>query len=231
MPQKPTPGKPKKEKGFTLRTVAEAPASSMIEAPSPAREAFDDLGELPRGYGEDTIFLIAQEPHWLFTYWDIDIAKHPGGAAFLRYYRSNAELEGEIEVPFETRNWYVPIQRASTDYYVEIGFYRSKTWNLIARSVTVTTPSESMAASEEFDYATIPFHLSFQRLIDNLENAVKSGEDLLSVVARLQQQGDFSAFGGIDFPDLLSEEQRNLLRALLGTDLAGETLQRCDKFQ
>ncbi len=222
MPQKPKPGKPKKEKGFKLRPVDEPAALVTAEEPPPAREAFDNLGELPHGYGEDTIFLIAQEPHWLFTYWDIDIAKHPGGATFLRYHGTNAELEGEIEVPFETRNWYVPVKCASTDYYVEIGFYRGKTWNLIARSVTVTTPSESMAASEDFDYATIPFHLSFQRLIDNLESAVKSGEDLLTAAARMQQQGDFSAFQGVGFPDLLSEEQRTLLRALLGPDLAAD---------
>jgi hypothetical protein len=221
MPQKPKSGKTQKEKGFTLRTETDVPASLTSEDPAPAREAFENLGELPHGYGEDTIFLIAQEPHWLFTYWDIDIAKHPGGAAFLRYYRG-VELEGEIEVPFETRNWYVPVREASADYYLEIGFYRGKVWNLIARSVVVTTPSESMASSEEFDYATIPFHLSFQRLIDNLESAVNSGEDLLSAVSRLQQEGDFSAFGNIAFPDLLSEQQRELLRSLLGADLVSE---------
>src|SRR5258705_279514 len=106
MPQKSKTGKTK-EKGFKLRTVAEETTPPPAPGQPPATtEAFDNLGELPHGYGADTIFLIAQEPHWLFTYWDIDIAKHPGGAAFLRYYLPDAELEGEIEVPFETRNWY-----------------------------------------------------------------------------------------------------------------------------
>ncbi|TSA37758.1 MAG: hypothetical protein D4R65_00220, partial [Verrucomicrobiaceae bacterium] len=49
----------------------------------------DNIGDLPRSYGSDTIFLVAQEPHWLFTYWDIDIALHPGGKTFLRIFGSD----------------------------------------------------------------------------------------------------------------------------------------------
>ncbi|MDD5199980.1 MAG: DUF4912 domain-containing protein [Terrimicrobiaceae bacterium] len=225
MPPKPRPSK-SKGKGFTLRPLPdESNGSSSREShdESPAvREPFDDLGHLPHGYGVDTIFLIAQEPHWLFTYWDIDIARHPGGAAFLRCHLNDGTLEREIEVPFETRNWYVPVERSATDYFVEIGFYRGEAWNLIARSVAVTTPPEGMATSEDFDYATVPFHLSFQRLLDHLENARQSGEDLLATVSRLQQKGDFSAFGAEGIPDLLTDDQRELLRAMLGIELLTE---------
>ncbi len=224
MPNKPKPSKPR-GKGFTLRPLSEesAPLSTPgTPEASIAREPFDNLGELPHGYGVDTIFLIAQEPHWLFTYWDIDITRHPGGAAYLRYYLAEGDLEGEIEVPFETRNWYVPVARAGADYYVEIGFYRGNAWNLIARSVPVTTPPEGMATSETFDYATVPFHLSFQRLLNHLESAREAGEDLLSAVSRLQHNGDFSAFGVNGAPNLLSDDQHALLQALLGPALLTE---------
>jgi len=221
MPQKPRPSQ-SKGKGFNLRPLPEETSESERDSEdvsAAAREPFDNLGELPHGYGVDTIFLIAQEPHWLFTYWDIDIARHPGGAAYLRYHLADGTLEGEIEVPFETRNWYVPVERAGAEYFVEIGFYRGKVWNLIARSVSVTTPPEGMATSEAFDYATVPFHLSFQRMLDHLESACLSGEDLLATVSRLQQKGDFSAFGSGGVPDLLTEARRALLSALLGPDL------------
>ena len=213
------PQKPKSDKSKGKATKPKAAGASDPAAAAATREAFENLGDLPHGYDIDTIFLIAQEPHWLFTYWDIDIAKHPGGAATLRYHTTEG-MEGEIEVPFETRNWYVPVQHAATDYYIEIGFYRGKTWNPIARSISVTTPPDGMAISETFDYATIPFHLSFQRLLDNLEKAAQSGEDLLAAVSRLQQDGDFSAFGGIGFQDLLSADQTTLISALLHSDLA-----------
>lgn len=218
MPQKPRAKKTKAE-GFTLRPVNEESAAPGEATAAPAGESFENLGDLPHGYDVDTIFLIAQEPHWLFTYWDIDITRHPGGAAYLRHHLGDGSLEGEVEVPFETRNWYVPVKQAGTEYYVEIGFYRGKTWNLIARSVPVMTPPDGIATSEAFDYATVPFHLSFQRMLDQLENARQSGEDLLTAMARLQQRGDFAAFGAAGVPDLLSDDQRTLLKALLGPDL------------
>jgi hypothetical protein len=214
MPQKPKSEKTKR--GYKLDTASDLSSDAGLMA-----DSFNDLGDLPRSYGVDTIFLVAQEPHWLFTYWDIDITKHPGGAAFLRYYLGSGELEGEIEVLFESRNWYIPIEQSATDYYVELGFHRGNKWNPIARSTTVTTPPEKVTDVETFDYATIPFHLSFQRLIEKVESATKSGEDLLSALSRLQKDGDFSAFGSIGFFDLLSEDQRTLLGAVLGPDVAG----------
>jgi hypothetical protein len=71
-------GGTKKKSGFKLRETpaaqseTEAPASTP--SPEPAPVDIEQLGELPQGYGADTIFLVAQEPHWLFTYWDIDIS-------------------------------------------------------------------------------------------------------------------------------------------------------------
>ncbi|HEY8900615.1 MAG TPA: DUF4912 domain-containing protein [Chthoniobacterales bacterium] len=224
MPNKPRQSTPT-PKGFTLRPLPEESEEGVSDATMeslPVREPFGNLGDLPHGYGVDTIFLIAQEPHWLFTYWDIDIARHPGGAAYLRYYTAEGSQEGEIEVPFETRNWYVPVEKADTDYYVEIGFYRANTWNLIARSVPVTTPAEGMASSDSFEYATVPFHLTFQRMLDHLSSAQHSDEELLAALSRIQKKGDFSAFGASGIPELLSEDQRILLQALLGPTLLAE---------
>lgn len=183
---------------------------------------FENLGELPRSYGDDSIFLIAQEPHWLFCYWDLDISNHPGGAAHLRYTRASGEREGEIEVPFETRNWYIPVSHADSEYYVEIGFYRGDQWKSIARSVTVKTPPEGMSQSDDFAFATVPFHLSFQRLVDNLENAFQGGEDLVEAVARMQKRGDFSAFGVPDSGDLSTLNPLALLAAVAGPEFLAE---------
>ncbi len=113
--------------------------------------------------GSTRFFLVAQEPHWLFTYWDIDITRHPGGKTLLRVYESEEVLEAEIEVPFETRNWYIPVTKAGSNYVVEIGYYRGDVWNPLARSVGIQTPPEGLSESDKFDYATIPFHVSFQK--------------------------------------------------------------------
>src|SRR5438105_238414 len=42
--------------------------------------AYEELGELPSSYDHDTVFLIARDPQWLFTYWDVNWAPHPASA-------------------------------------------------------------------------------------------------------------------------------------------------------
>lgn len=177
--------------------------------------AIDNLGELPRSYGTDAIFLVAQEPHWLFTYWDIDIALHPGGKTFLRVREGADRIECEIEVPFETRNWYIPVQKAGADYSVEIGYHRSSAWNALASSITVRTPQDKMSESGEFDYATIPLHVSFHRLMENIQTTIQGGETLIQALGRLQREGKLLAFGE-GAKAAPGSDERVVLEALLG---------------
>jgi len=98
--------------------------SKYAQASVVACDLLNDLGNLPHSYGEEVMFLVAQDPHWLFTYWDIDISRHPGGPCILRVEEVSGVLEQEIEVSFETRNWYIPVKKAGGSYAVEIGFHR-----------------------------------------------------------------------------------------------------------
>jgi hypothetical protein len=219
-----TGGGTKKKAGFKLRetpTASSATEASDSAPPPPVSPPvdIDQLGELPQSYGSDTIFLIAQEPHWLFTYWDIDISRHPGGKTFLRVYQNDNALEAEIEVPFETRNWYIPVKQAGSKYTVEIGYHRGSVWNVIARSYTIETPTDRLSESDQFNYATIPLHLSFQKLMEGIQEALRSGETLMNALSRLQMEGKF--FGSPASPGL-ALEQRLLLEALFGTKFLDE---------
>ena len=205
-----------KERGSSSGETAEV-ANPIEDALPP----MDDLGELPRSYGTDAIFLVAQEPHWLFTYWDIDISLHPGGKTFLRVSGDGDLIESEIEVPFETRNWYIPVNKAGAEYTVEIGYYRASQWNALARSITVKTPKDTISESEDFDYATIPLHLSFQKLMENIQSTVHGGETLLQALGRLQRDGKLLAFGK-DGKPVISPDERVVLEALLGKALLDE---------
>ncbi len=220
-------GEAKKKSGSRL---PEAPVIPVAEAktdsppPSPFGKAvdLDQLGDLPQSYGSDTIFLVAQEPHWLFTYWDIDISRHPGGKTFLRVYEGEKTVEAEIEVPFETRNWYIPVKQAGTKYTVEIGYNRGSVWNVIARSHTIETPPDHLSESDQFDYATIPLHLSFQKLMESIQQAMQSGETLITALSRLQKEGQLFAFGSESLPGGISLEQRIVLEAVLGSNFLEE---------
>jgi len=218
------------------KETAKKPASSVKKSTAPAKPskaskppkvnkaslpAMDELGELPRSYGTDSIFLVAQEPHWLFTYWDIDISLHPGGKTFLRVTGEGDQIESEIEVPFETRNWYIPVGKAGAKYTVEIGYFRGSEWHAIARSATVRTPKDKVSESDEFDYATVPLHMSFQKLMENIQTTIQGGETLLQALGRLQRDGKLLSVahgaGGTISPD-----ERVVLEALLGKPLLDE---------
>jgi len=207
--------------------TAKKPGSSVKKASVPAKPAkkvlppMGDLGELPRSYGMDSIFLVAQEPHWLFTYWDIDISLHPGGKTFLRVSGDGDLVESEIEVPFEARNWYIPVSKAGEEYTVEIGYHRGSQWHAIARSITVKTPNDKVSESEDFDYATIPLHLSFQKLMENIQSTIQGGENLLQALGRLQRDGKLLTLdrsGKLE----INPDERVVLEALLGKHLLDE---------
>ncbi len=164
---------------------------SSDSAPPRSRRAprrLDDLtGDLPRSYGQDILFLVAQEPHWLFTYWDIDISRHPGGPCFLRVEDENGSVEQTIEVGFETRNWYIPVKHSGAAYTLEIGFFRNGAWNRIARSAAARTPREGFSERDDFDFATIPVHLGFQKLVETVSRAGLPEDGMATALAKLQR--------------------------------------------
>lgn len=195
-----------------------APRRTKIPAVQESVSAVDplsDLGTLPHSYGEEMLYLVAQDPHWLFTYWDIDISRHPGGPCVLRIEDAAGDLEQEIEVPFETRNWYIPVKKAGGSYAVEIGFHRHGKWNRIARSPIATTPRDKFSESTVFDFATLPMHISFQRLVENVSHSFASSEELLPALVRLQKTLPSGLSSG--FP--LEARDREILQALLGSEI------------
>ena len=100
---------------------------------------FEDLGPLPSGYGE--MFVIARDPHWLFTYWDFDYAKFPTPRKlFLEVYR-NDELESTIEINEIARNWYIPVQAAGAAYSVVFGHRDvNEVWTTVGKAGPTSTP-------------------------------------------------------------------------------------------
>jgi hypothetical protein len=207
---------PDKESSSVPKKIASRRTTSAVAQDSVAAvDLLNDLGSLPRSYGEEVMFLVAQDPHWLFTYWDIDISRHPGGPCILRVEHASGDLEQEIEVSFETRNWYIPVQKAGGSYAVEMGFHRYGKWNSIARSPIVTTPRDKFSESAAFDIATLPMHISFQRLVENVSHSFASSEELLPALIKIQQALPLGFSSG--FP--IEARDREILQALLGSEI------------
>ncbi len=177
----------------------------------------DHLGDLPRSYGDGGIFVVAQEPHWLFCYWDHTLSDGIEGAVFLRHGRQGAERpEAEVPVPADTNSWYFPVRDADADYYVELGHYQGGDWRTLTRSGTVLTPRDTLAGFGEAVFANMPFHATFQQLVEKLRGEMRGGESLAAALARLQGRGDLPL-------GRLTPAQRIALDRLLDTELGSLT--------
>src|SRR5205085_7442980 len=148
--------------------------------------------ELPRVYGKPLLFAIARDPRTLFVYWNVDWSSIFENTApvdrqvHLRVRRSDGSEETPVAVEPMAGNSYLTVSEPRESYRVEIGYYHpAAVWNSVATSDEVRMPPEQIAENETVDVATIPFHLSFQRLIDAFR--ASSGDALSEIVSRLQR--------------------------------------------
>jgi hypothetical protein len=206
--------------GRKVAATTQKPARKAARVSRPKKTAgadIDNLGDLPRSYGDEKIFVIAQEPHWLFCYWDYTLTEGIEGAVFLRHGREGAERpEAEVPVPAETNSWYLSVRDADADYYVELGHYNGGHWKTLTRSGTVLTPRDTMAGFGDPVFANMPFHATFQQLVEKLRGEMREGESLAAALARLQGRGDLPL-------GRLSPAQRIALDRLIDTELGSLT--------
>jgi hypothetical protein len=82
------------------------------------------------------------------------------------------------------------------------------------------TPPDDVSESDSIDVATVPFHLSFQRMVDSFRASKYDGDALVEIVGRLQELADNSAEAD------LTDTDRELLRALDWTGARADARQR-----
>ena len=179
--------------------------------PAPSASSFEDLGALPSGYG--TMFLIARDPHWLFCYWDFDYSTFPSTRQLLLQINRGDILETAIEINEIARNWYIPVLSADSEYRVTFGYRDGEgQWTAVGHAGPTRTPPESISGNWETQFATVPFHLSFNFLLEVIAAAKAENIPLAQALGHLQASaaGGTSSFG-ID--------QVRLLETLLGKEL------------
>lgn len=176
---------------------------------------YENLGELPRSYGYPIFFGIARDPHTLFVYWEIDWKEVFGDnppvdhKVHLRVMANDGNEESRVAVEPLAGNQYIPVSQARSIYRIELGFYEpADVWNSVAFSDAIATPPDDVSETTEIDVATVPFHLSFQRMVDVFRGSRYDGDALVEILARLQKRADDPT------DDTLTESDRELLRTL-----------------
>lgn len=178
--------------------ISARPLVSAAEA-NPDPEA----AELPRSYGRDTLYLMARDPHSLFAYWDIDWSDAFGETTplerkvHLRILRADGSEEQRIEVEPMAGGHIVETAAPNADYTAELGYYSSAgEWKSVAISAAVNTPPALPADGITADLTTIPFHLSFQRMLDVLRVPNQENGSLTAMLATLRERAESDTLGG-----------------------------------
>lgn len=157
---------------------------------------FEYLGELPDSYGTRKLFLVARDPHFLFSYWDftegqfIELSQRASdGNVFLQLYLDNGEKLQQIQANSRSRSWYLQANRPGASFYAELGVYRDGKFEVAARSAVITAPPDTVSWRTDAKFVTLPFHLPFRVLLDLIRQQMRPGEELVDALARLQEEG------------------------------------------
>ena len=196
--------------------ISEGPVTSSSLLRRKA-EATDDLTALPSHYGKPLLVAIARDPRTLFVCWSVDwLTAFDNGlpadrCAHVRLRENGNEKTIAVE-PMSGSCAIEELQPGET-YSVELGYYApSDTWNSVVIGNEVMMPFASEAGHELVDVATVPFHLTFQRILNALRGTESGG--LAQTLAEFQQRAGRSE---------LSREESEILRAL---DLSPDDLRK-----
>ena len=181
-----------------------------------------------RGVSGDVFLMgLARDPHTIFACWSVDWeAVFVEGAPPDRQVHLRASADDgsdEVSVAAEPLKGTatVEVRLPGATYQLEIGFFApADRWHRVAVADPVTMPAAGTAPSLDFEIATIPLHLSFQRMIDLFRES--NGNDVVASVVTLQTRAASDGLGS------LSEGDREILRALEFTD---EDAQRAEQIR
>lgn len=141
----------------------------LAEHPSPpdVRDRIDGT----RMCGQPFLFAIARDPRTIFVSWNIDWrsvfekAMPAHREVHLQVIDGEGAIETRVAVEPMRAMHYVTISGLHNSYRVEIGYFQLlDTWHSVAMSSEVEMPPHGSVGLADVDLATIPFHLSFQRL-------------------------------------------------------------------
>jgi hypothetical protein len=200
---------------FVLSNRPLVPREMQDQSSRPPASDYENLGELPRFYGQPVLFGIARDPHTIFAYWEIDWKSTFGDKppadrkVHLRVISEDGNEETLIAVEPMAGSHCVAVTQARSSYRIELGYHEpAGIWNSVASSAGIATPPDDVSECASIDVATVPFHLSFQRMVDSFRASKYDGDALVEMAGRLQESVDHPADSD------LNDDDRELLRAI-----------------
>ena len=184
---------------------------AVIQSPDAANSI-----TLPRICEGPMLFAIARDEHTILVSWDIDWPSVFGKAmpvdrqVHLRVIAGDGFEQKRVGVEPMLRSFYVPVSQPRATYRVELGYYApDHSWKSVAISDPVAMPADAPCESRQIDVATVPFHISFQKLVDLL--SLTNGDPaVVTALSRLEDRIVAFAERDIDLAPADSEILRTL---------------------
>jgi len=143
--------------------------------------------------GQPFLFAIARDPRTIFVSWNIDWrsvfenAMPAHREVHLQVLDGEGGVETRVAVEPMSAMHYVTISGLHNSYRVEIGYFQlSDTWHSVAMSGEIEMPPQRTVGFADVDLATIPLHLSFQKLANFF--GVASDTAVARVVSEFQKR-------------------------------------------
>jgi len=173
--------------GFKVRQDA------TVHSSEPSPPDVDALIDAARTCGQPFLFAIARDPRTIFVSWNInwrsvfEKAMPAHREVHLRVIGGKGVIETRVAVEPMSAMHFVTTSASHNSYHVEIGYFQPlDTWHSVATSGDFETPTQGSVAIADVDLATMPFHLSFQRLA-NLFGAAND-TSVAKVVSKFQKR-------------------------------------------
>lgn len=196
--------------------MAEARSSgafSISEEPlissSPASDTAADI-DFTKHRGGPLLVALPRNPRELFVCWSVDwSAEFAEGEPVDRqvYIRVHAPSEEKSVVAEPMRGSVVVKElEPGKTYQVELGYFApSRQWQAIADGHEVMMPLEQSTEDSPVEYATLPLHLTFQRVFETLGRPPEA--QIMPALAKLQKRAS-------DNEDNLTSDEKAIFDAL-----------------
>ncbi|MGC2625408.1 MAG: DUF4912 domain-containing protein [Candidatus Udaeobacter sp.] len=189
-------------KGKTKRNAGRLPANGGFQirqgpmvhlAGHPSQPDVDDRIAPTSMCGQPFLFAIARDPRTIFVSWNIDWrfvfekAMPAHREVHLQVIDGEGGVETRVAVEPMSGMHYVTISGLHNSYRVEIGYFQVfDTWHSVAMSSEIEMPPQGSVGFADVDLATIPFHLSFQKLANFF--GVANDTSVARVVSEFQKR-------------------------------------------
>ncbi|MEO6871309.1 MAG: DUF4912 domain-containing protein [Chthoniobacterales bacterium] len=220
---------------FSFR-ISDQPVVETRRAPEqPDEQAGNGSRDLAAPVGDDALHMLARDPRSLFVYWTLDwdrrfaVANLAARPVHLRIFREDESEETTTAIDPRAGFTFVDVSAPGAGYRCEIGCCEGEDWKTLARSEADATPAAAMSDDLAADFATLPLHLSFQRLIDIFRANPAEKTKLSQSVAHMQSKArtlqasmspeDWSQL--VDSAEAVANGEKTFgLRGVQGTELA-----------